>query len=194
MVELIPQSPFRDQLPFSHGRASLTENQPGYITAIMPHQGKEAALSAALKKAHDLSLPPAGQSSANTRLRLLWAGRGTYFLVGEIPPDKALARVASLVDQSDGWCSLSLAGKDAAEVLARLCPLDLRLEVFKPGNTARSELQHIMALYLRTGSGFEIMVMRSFAGTTLHHLKETMKSVAAQNRITGQAAWLNPNE
>jgi len=185
VVELSPQSPFRDPLPFKQGRASLTENQPEYISAIMPHQGQETALSAVLKKVHDLSLPPAGQSSANKHLRLLWAGRGTYFLVGEKPPDRALARVASLVDQSDGWCSLSLDGEDAAEVLARLSPLDLRLKVFKPGNTARSELQHMMALYLRTRSGFEIMVMRSFAHSALHHLKEAMTSVAAQNRIAG---------
>ncbi|MFT5161369.1 MAG: heterotetrameric sarcosine oxidase gamma subunit [Paracoccaceae bacterium] len=181
VVELYAQSPLEESLPIDIGSTVLIEVTPANITSLMPHKGKEKALDEALKKAHELALPAIGRSTGKADLRMIWTGRGQYMLVGNKPAARSLARSASLTDQTDGWAVMSIEGPLAANILARLCPLDLRASTFKTGHTARSEVAHMMAVVTRTVDGFEIMVMRSFAHTLTHHLKQAMESVAAQS-------------
>lgn len=180
MVDLIAQSPCEGLLPVDAGGVTLAEAAPDFITSIMPHDGKRAALNTALKAAHGMALPADGRTSGRAALRAVWTGRGQYFLIGEAAADASLAEMASLSDQSDGWALLTLEGDAAADVLARICPLDLRDGSFKRGDTARSEVAHMMAVVTRSARGFEIMVMRSFARTAVHHIIGAMRSVAAQ--------------
>lgn len=182
MVELVARAPLQDHLPLMVGSLSLSEAVPAHITSIMPHKGKEKTLSAALQKAHGMTFPEAGRSTGKLALKAVWTGRGQCFLMGDTPADASLSKSASLTDQSASWAVLHLDGDAAADVLARLTPLDLRASTFKRGHTARSELAHMMAIVTRTTKGFEIMVMRSFAKTALHHLHEAMESVAAQQQ------------
>lgn len=184
MVDLKATSPLEGAVPKQAGGVFLREAAPQFITAILPQKGAEKDLSAALKSAHGMALPGVGKTSGKAALRCLWAGRATYFLVGETAADPALSKCAALVDQSDAWAVMSLEGAAATEVLARLCPLDLRDSQFKRGQTARSEVAHMMAVITRTTRGFEIMVMRSFARTAAHHIDEAMKSVAATDKVT----------
>jgi methylglutamate dehydrogenase subunit D len=180
VVDLIAKSPLEDLLPVSVGETSLTEATPAFITSIAVHKGRDKALAEALKKAHDLALPAIGRTSSKAGLRLIWTGRGQHMLLGDKAAARALARSASLTDQTDGWAVMALTGANAAEVLARHCPLDLGATSFKRGHTARSEVAHMMAVVTRLNNGFEIMVMRSFAATMVHHLAQAMQSVAAQ--------------
>ncbi len=180
MVDLIAKTPLAGILPINAGETVLTEASPASITSVMPHQGREKALGEALKKAHDIGLPAVGRSSGTAALRMIWTGRGQYMLVGNKPAARALARSSTLTDQSDGWAVMQLTGDNAAQVMARLCPLDLRAASFKNGHTARTELAHIMAVVSRIPKGFEIMVMRSFAQTAVTSLQQAMDSVAAQ--------------
>ncbi len=182
MVDLIAKTPTQGLLPITAAGATLFEATPAFITSVMPFAGQQKALAAALKSIHDLSLPAPGRSAGKAALRVLWSGRGQYFLVGDRPADPTLAAQAALTDQTDGWAVMSLESDNAADVLARLCPLDLRAEHFKRGHTARTELAHMMSVITRTTKGFEIMVMRSFAKTAVHNLEDAMKSVAAQSR------------
>ena len=71
----------------------------------------------------------------------------------------------------------------AGEVLARVCPLDLDPGQFPTGRTARTEVAHMMGSVTAIADGFEIRVMRSFAGTLIHDLEQTIRSLAAQSRI-----------
>lgn len=179
MVDLKAVSALEGVVPKQEGGIFLRENPPAFITEILPRKDAEKALGAALKSAHAMALPGAGKSSGKANLRCLWAGRGAFFLIGDKAADASLLPYAALVDQSDGWVVMTLEGEGAADVMARLCPLDLRESQFKRGQTARSEVAHMMAVITRTTKGFEIMVMRSFARTAVHHIDEAMKSVAA---------------
>jgi methylglutamate dehydrogenase subunit D len=183
VVDLIAKSPLQDLLPVSTGDTSLTEATPASITSISVHKGREKALAEALKKSHDLALPAIGRTSSKAGFRLIWTGRGQHMLLGDKPAARALARSASLTDQSDGWAVMALTGANAGDVLARHCPLDLRATHFKRGHTARTEVAHMMAVITRLNDGFEIMVMRSFAVTMVHHLTKAMQSVAAQEMM-----------
>ena len=95
--------------------------------------------------------------------------------------DQGLANYAALTDQSDGWTVVELKGAGAADVLARVTPLDLRSDVFKKRHTARSDLMLMNSSITRTGdNAFVIMVFRSMAGTLLHDLQRAMEGLASR--------------
>ena len=68
-------------------------------------------------------------------------------------------------DLSGGQVTYRLVGEAAAALLAKGCTLDLHPSVFGPGQCAQSGLAKSAVLLtpLRDGSGYEIVVRRSFA-------------------------------
>ena len=180
MAELIAKSPCTGLLPLSIGVMSVTELMPGHITSIAPFAGQERAVSDLLEKALDLSLPGPGKTNGDDSARLIWMGRGQVFLIGS-PAPEGLQGPAAITDQTDGWAVMRLSGAGATDALSRLCPLDLRVSSFRTGQTARTELAHMMALVTRVDDlTFDLMVMRSFARTAMHDLSLAMKIVAAR--------------
>ncbi|MEL0436134.1 sarcosine oxidase subunit gamma [Phycobacter sp. K97] len=180
MADLIAKSPCDGLLPISVGGLSLVEEDPGHLTTLAPFKGQDKALSAALEAAHGMKLPAPGRSTGKAGARAIWFGRDMVLLAGPAP-DPSLAEYAALTDQSDAWAVVRLDGKGAEDVLARLCPIDLRSKSFKRGHTARTELRHMMASVTRTGANsFQIMVFRSLAQTLVHDLKTAMEAVAAR--------------
>lgn len=180
MVSLIARSPLAGRPPLLIGDCRLAEIALGSVTSLAPFAGKEAALSKALKSGHGAGFPEPNRWLAGPSARLVWSGRAQAFLIGAAP-EPGLAKCAALTDQTDAWAGLRLSGAAADSVLARLIPLDLRLAAFAVGHAARSQLQHVMVLILRTDAAeFELLVMRSFAQTAWHELEEAMKSVAAR--------------
>ena len=180
MASLIEKTPATGLTPVSAGDALLTEAPVGPITSIAPFRGKDRAVSSALKPL-GLSFPGPGKVSGKGEAACIWTGRGQAFLVGaEPPPD--LKGIAALTDQSDAWVTLRLAGAAAEAVLARLVPLDLRVQTgFKTGTAARTVLGHMPLILRRTGvAEFELMTFRSMAGHAVHELSVAMKAVAAR--------------
>lgn len=168
MADLIA-TPAVTGLPLTIGRAVLAAFDPGPVTAIAPYPGRD--LSAVLH------FPAPGQVITDGARRLIWAGRETAFLTGGPAPD--LGGLAAVTDQSDGWVWVTLEGRDATAVLARLCPLDLRASAFPVGTSAKSVLQHLSVLLVRTAEdAFQIAAFRSMAGTLVHDLSGAMKAVA----------------
>lgn len=180
MVELAEKSPLDGLLPLTIGRATASEVRIGYLTGIAPYKGQDKAVSQALKSAHGMAAPVANRATGKEGSRALWFGHRMILLQGP-KPARELARHAALTDQTDAWAVLRLDGEDAADVLARLTPLDLRDSRFKRGHTARTELMHMMASITRLGpQSFQVMVFRGFAGTLVHDLSTAMQSVAAR--------------
>lgn len=180
MVELIVKTPCDGLLPISVGGTKLTEENPGVMTTIAPYIGQDKAMTAALKAAHGMDAPGVNRATGKQGARAIWFGQRMVLLQGP-EPDKTLARHAALADQSDAWAVVRLDGAGAADVLARLTPIDLRGSVFKRGHTARTELKHMMASITRLGDqSFQIMVFRAFAKTLVHDLKISMEGVAAR--------------
>nr|WP_275116122.1 sarcosine oxidase subunit gamma family protein [Aliiroseovarius subalbicans] len=163
--------------PISVGDAALREVDPGVITSLSPLAGGDVG---ALKAAHGMAFPAPGRASGKAGARAVWSGRGQAFLIGPAP-DAALKAHFAMTDQSDGWAVLGLEGTAAREVLARLCPLDLRPDRFKRGHTARTLIGHMTGSVTRVGAdSFDLMVFRSMAQTAVHEIEEAMKSVAAR--------------
>lgn len=135
-----------------------------------------ADVSGRLRDAIGLGWPPAGRSEAKGGIRVIWSGRQAVFVLGAaVDIDGALC-----VDQSDGWAALELTG-EVREVLARLCPLDLRDGSFPAGSAARSLLNHVPVLLTRTSEKtWLLLAPRSMAGTVLEEIVGAAEGVAAR--------------
>ena len=180
MVDLIAKSPCAGLLPLTVGTVTLSEPAAGTLTSLAPYAGMDKVLSQALKSAHGMAAPGPNRATGKEGARALWFGNRMILLQGPAPEAK-LTRHAALTDQSDAWAVVRLEGDGAADVLARLTPIDLRDSAFKRGHTARTEFQHMMASITRLGpKSYQIMVFRAFAETLVHDLKTAMQSVAAR--------------
>ncbi len=115
--------------------------------------------------------------------RIYWLGPDEWLIV--TPPgqqtalgaklEKALDGVfSSVVDNSSGLTMIHVTGDRAGELLATDCPLDLHPRVFKPGQCAQTRLAKAgMTLSpLADGSGFEVIIRRSFADYLLAWLQD----------------------
>lgn len=178
MASLIEKMPCDGLLPRVAGGVTLSELSNARITSLAPLKGKSRAVGAALK-AVGLGWPGPGQSKTVGSASILWTGMDQAFLIGADPG--ALEGLAALTDQSDGWARMRLSGPGAEQVLTRLVPLDLRPSVFAEGQMARTSLNHMIMILLRSGAGsFDIMVFRSMAGSAVHELGQAMEAVAAR--------------
>jgi len=110
----------------------------------------------------------------------MWFGRDTFLTVGMDTP-AGLEKHASVVDQSDGWACVTLSGSGAEDVLARLCPVDLRLAQFGVHHSVRTMIQHMNGAVTRVSDDtFELMVMRSMGQTLWHDVETAMIGVAGR--------------
>lgn len=180
MAEFKAQTPCAGLLPVTVGDLRLTEVVPGRMTSLAPYRGRVTALSEAMQAAHGVAWPEPGRITGQAAARALWFGREMALLIGPTP-DESLAVHAALTDQTDAWAVVRLEGRQAAEVLARLCPLDLREAVFAPGHTARTDVAHMAGSVSRLGpQTWQIMVFRSMATTLVHEVEIAMARVAAR--------------
>lgn len=86
-----------------------------------------------------------------------------------------LVEGSGVVDVSDAYAGLVLEGQDAAEVLARLVPVDPAA-----GLPARTLLRHVPVVILPRPDGFGLLVSRSYAASAVADLVEAMRAVAAR--------------
>jgi len=180
VADLQAKTPFDGLLPVASGSLTLAEVEVGQMTSLMPRSGQEKPASAALKKAHGAAFPAPNRATGKAGCRVVWTGIGQAMLLGP-KVDETLAQTCALTDQSDGWAVMELSGSGARDVLARLCPLDLRESEFKRGHTARSLIGHLNASVTRIGAErYLLLVFRSMAATAAHEIHEAMISVTAQ--------------
>ena len=81
---------------------------------------------------------------------------------------------ASAVDNSSGLTMLHVTGDNAADLLATDCPFDLHPREFKPGQCAQTRLAKagMTISPLADGTGFEVIIRRSFADYLLLWLQD----------------------
>ncbi len=115
--------------------------------------------------------------------RIYWLGPDEWLIVTPTGQQTQLANdlraalkgvFSSVVDNSSGLTLLEISGHNAAGLLASDCPLDLHPRVFKPGQCAQTRLAKagMTIAPMRDGSGFEVIIRRSFAdyiGQWLQH-------------------------
>lgn len=166
MIDLIAEFPLAG-LDETRGACRVQSVDPGPVWSVAAFPGEDA------------DLPGPGQiRTVAGGGRLFRAGRQMAFLIGADPEPR---QAGAITDQSDAWAWVRLSGAGAGDVLARLCPLDLRDSAFAPGSSARGLIGHMTALILKTDAQvYEIAVFRSMGETLRHELLDAMESVAAR--------------
>ena len=171
-------------LPASAAGAELAAIPPRPMLSVAAYPDEVSEAQTVASRLIGVNLPKPGRWIASGGFEVAYSDLDTWFCWAEardvVRLDHAMAGSAARVDQSCGWAGLRLSGPAAADVLARVTPLDIRAAVFRPGQAARTEVAHMAALVLAREGAFDIWVMRSFARTLHHDLTDAMKSVAAQ--------------
>ncbi len=180
MADLIALSPAEGLLPKTIGAVTLTEVDLGPVTLVAPFKGQKKATSDTLKAGTGVGFPnPCRMLGSDPRV--LWCGKGQALVMGAKCPDLP---GAACVDHSDAWACVRIDGQGVEDVLARLCPVDLRAATFKRGHTARTLIAHMTASVTRVGANaFEVMVFRSMAGTLVHDLTRAAEGVAGRAKL-----------
>nr|WP_246175932.1 sarcosine oxidase subunit gamma [Roseovarius bejariae] len=174
------KTPCDGLLPLEVGALRLSEVETGPITSVAAFKGQEAALCKVMQAAYGLDMPEPNRVNEAGEVRAIWFGPQMALLTGVVAED-GLSTHAALTDQSDAWAVVRLDGVGAADVLARLTPIDLRKDTLGPGKTARTEVQHMQASVTCLGKEiYQIMVFRAFAETLVHDLKCAMQAVEAR--------------
>lgn len=136
----------------------------------------------AVRNVYALSLP----TTPNTTMRAgaltaLWLAPASWLVVAsdesiaadfETRRDAINAAGGALFDVTASRVAWTLAGPNAATVLAKGCPLDFHPRAFVDGACAQSVFGHINALFYRraASSVFTVMVARSLARDAWHRL------------------------
>jgi heterotetrameric sarcosine oxidase gamma subunit len=178
VLNLIAKSPASSLVPLTIGTVELTEAFPDAITFLSAFSGKTDSLSDVLKSSHGMALPGPNRATGRDGARAIWFGSDVA-LIGP-KPNEELASHCAMVDQSDAWCVLRMSGQDIEAVMARLCPVDMRINHFKRGHVVRSQMVHMNVVYHRVSDQVvDIYGFRSMASTMVHEIKTAMESVAA---------------
>ncbi len=180
MARLLAETPFAGlKLPVSLGGVTLSARGPGAVTSVAPFRGRQAEVEARL----GVALPAPNGVAPWGGARAIWTGPGRWLLVGA-PAPEGLDGLAAVADQTDASACLGLEGPAAREVLARLVPADLRDRAFPVGAAARTLLNHMTVTLSRVADdAWEVMAMRSMAGTLVEELAHAMGGVAARAAV-----------
>ncbi len=172
-MRLSPLDPY-EAGPYEVGAFRLEALGLGQMTEVLPIGG--ADVGQAMQAAIGIGFPSPGESSVAADVRVLWFGRDAALVIGaSVEIEGALC-----VDQSDGWAALELGG-NVRDVLARLCPLDLRDESFPVGATARTLLNHVaVSLTRMERERWLLLAPRSYAATVRDKLERAAIAVAAR--------------
>lgn len=104
--------------------------------------------------------------------RALWLGPNEWLVVAPLGSGVAgvlaqglLGRAVAVTEVGDARAVIGLSGRNARDVLAKSCPLDVHPSSFAPGRCAQTRLAKVGAILEQRDDtpGFEIYVARSVA-------------------------------
>ena len=185
-ASVLDQTPTLGGHDQSFGDTRLAEITSLALVSIALPQGGDQAAIKALKSAFKLDLPAPGQSTASKTHRLIRTAPDQALLAFDHPaPDaealvaKALKGTVYTTDQTGAWVTLDLSGPATHAALERICPLDLHDSAFPLNAAARTVMEHMGAIIIRTGpDSFRLMSASSSAMSFLHAIESSIRYVS----------------
>lgn len=131
----------------------------------------DRAMEEALTHASGIQLTAINRVVANGATSAFWLGPGHSLIMIADPTsmqtfERAVAVTgSSLIDVSDLWFTVSIAGKRSPDVLAKACAVDLDPLVFAPGAMAVTQFVRMRALihHVDAAPTYYVYTERSFA-------------------------------
>ncbi|UWR51454.1 sarcosine oxidase subunit gamma [Phaeobacter inhibens] len=154
-----------------------------------------ATLKAAVKAATGADVPTSGQISLTEQGGVAWMSPDELLLL--VPYAEVEAKVAELsealkgehalaVNVSDARGVFRLSGDGAREVLAKICPVDMSAEAFKPGQFRRTRMAQVAAAFWLDNNGaFHIVCFRSVGGYVYNLLCTAAHPQSKVGALTG---------
>ena len=162
------------------GATRLRERDDLALVSIAVPMGGEAALAAAVKDGWGLDMPSPAQSSASGDMRAVRTTADQIMLIFPHPTPDANAVVQDRLngagyttDQTDVWVVLELDGPDVRRAMERLCPHDLSDAAFPIGAAARTVMEHMGAMIVRTDTDRWLLMSASSSAKSFLHAVET---------------------
>ncbi|QIE56249.1 hypothetical protein G5B40_12730 [Pikeienuella piscinae] len=161
------------------------------LVSLAARRGAAKALTAALDAAESLTLPGQGQSAEASGLVALALAPGQWFIACADAESDLEARIRAaagdrgdVTDISDGFVALTLSGRRARDVLARLSTLDYADANFPEGAVARTIMAQIGVVIRRLPDvdepTYALETARSSARSFAHDVATAISAVAAR--------------
>ena len=142
------------------------------ISVAIP-RGGEAALARALEASLRLAMPASGMSTTSGDRRAIWLAQDQLMLVfpdtsgtAEHDVQDALNGTGYTTEQTDVWATIVVEGPGTRTALERLCPLDLHDDAFPVGAAARTVMEHMGTIIVRTGQETYLLMSASSSAKT----------------------------
>ena len=168
--------------------AKVTRAEPRGMISLRGDLASET-FEKTMKSVTGLAIPKAGTIAGDGVCRVLWMSPDELLVL--LPYDgvaQALNRISEdlskehhlAVDVSDARAVFQIAGDNAHEVLAKVCPVDLHRDSFAVGDMRRSRLAQVAAAFWRHETGFDLVCFRSVSDYA-----EGVLRIAASGAATG---------
>ena len=144
----------------------LTLHQVAAWPDTLASVGAKAAEAVGAKAAPGPGMAVGGRGAALLRVEPL-----KFWIVGAVAPELDPEEGATL-DLSHSRSHLRIAGGQAATLLNRQLPLDLRPASFPAGSVASSAFHHVGVTLWRSEAGYELFLPRGFALSLWEMLQE----------------------
>lgn len=151
------------------------------VSFALPLGGEKPAATA-IKTAYGVALPDVGRSALSkdgaARVVRTSPDQGMILFTHATPDAERhvaakLKGKAYTTDQTDVWVALELSGPASRTVLERICPIDLADQAFPEGAAARTVMEHLGTLIIRTGNDSFLLMSASSSALSFLHAIET---------------------
>ncbi|MEO0946296.1 MAG: sarcosine oxidase subunit gamma [Pseudomonadota bacterium] len=150
------------------------------VVSIAVPLGNQEKLAKALKSGWSIGVPEPTLSTANGNLRAVRTGADQFMLLfpHESPNAEAVVQAklkgaGYTTDQTDNWVVLEVSGPDVAAALERLSPVDLSVDAFPVGASARTVMEHMGAIVIRLDHDRFMLMSASSSAKSFLHAVET---------------------
>lgn len=165
------------------GQLTISERPDRALASVTARKGQSKIIAKTVHDALGIDLPGPGRCRTDGDYTTWWMGPDQWmvdadhtqheWLAAEIT--RAVGPVASVTEQTDGWCRFDIRGTTCAALLERLCPVDAH--AMQPGQATRTLLHHLGCFVICSTTGFSVLGPRSSAGSLHHALCAAAQSI-----------------
>jgi hypothetical protein len=94
------------------------------------------------------------------------------------PGKSEVSEAFYITEQTDAWSGVKVSGKRVIECLERICPINLSIETFKVHSFARTIMEHLNTIIIRSKRNeFELFTNSSSENSFLHAIETSAKNI-----------------
>ena len=176
-IVLTPTSPLSGQSTEIAG-CTLAERADIALTSMACPLGGDKAFEKHLTARFGVARPDPRISSVKGQARAVSMSPDQVLVLHEASQTAEPNAAAYQTDQTGNWCVIELTGPRATEALRRVCPLDLADSVFAVDGSARTVMEHMGAVVIKTApQSFLLLSASSSALSFWHAIEQSLKNI-----------------